>query len=439
MILSYFKQALRSISQNKLFSAIYIVGTALAIASTTVFAIVYYIKYAPVYPEYNRQQTATLDRVYYNPELTLTSGIHYNIATDYLVDVENADAVAMSFWGNGIPERVIYNNGKSYLGVEVKPVNTAYFQVFPFEFIYGRAFNQTEFDSEAPIAAISDVVANKVFGTTEGIVGKNISLNYKDYTICGVFREGSRLCKNSFAEIFIPYTVIPNYDKRTDIYSGLITGIYTLNYLTNNFNGLQNELNEIARRHNSQAKKAEANDDEVEAYYFDNCLKDNFVMALEDDRVLIQDENSISNIVKKAIFIFLVLLIVPALNLSGIIAGYMEERHGEIGVRKSFGATNGKMMSQVLWENLVLTLIGAIVGLMAAWLIIYFGSNWIFVSIGDFIISDTKEVRINNDMLFAPVIFVFSLAVCLLMNLLSSLLPVKLALRKPIVETINSK
>ena len=151
------------------------------------------------------------------------------------------------------------------------------------------------------------------------------------------------------------------------------------------------------------------------------------------------DENSSSNIIKKVIFILLVLLIVPALNLSGIIAGYMEERRGEIGVRKSFGATNGKMLRQILWENLILTVLGGIIGLIAAWLIICFGSNWIFVSIGDFVISDTNAVRINPDMLFAPAIFIFSFTICLLMNLFSALLPAKLALRKPIVETINSK
>lgn len=437
MIISYFKQALRSIGQNKLFSAIYIAGTALAIASTTVFAIVYYIKYAPVYPEYNRPRTATIHRVYYNQEHTSSSGIFYDLAKDYLTNVENAEIAALSFYGEGIPKRVIYNDAKSYLGVKIKPVNTAYFKVFPFEFIDGRPFNQTEFDSEAPVAVISDAVALKVFGSTGGMVGKKISLNYKDYNICGVFREGSRLCSNSFAEIFIPYTVIPNYDKRTDLQKSLITGSYTINYLTDNIDGLQAELNDIARRLNSQPKDKEANSQEVKEYYLDNCLKDNFRMAFEDDSLINKDEGS--NIIKKIIFILSVLLIVPALNLSGIIAGYMEERRGEIGVRKSFGATNGKMLSQVLWENLVLTLIGGVIGLVAAWLIICFGSNWIFVSIGDFVISDTNAVRINSDMLFAPAVFVFSFVICLLMNLLSSLLPAKRALRKPIVETINSK
>ena len=439
MITFYFKQALRSIGQNKLFSAIYIAGTSLAIASTTVFAIVYYIKYAPVYPEYNRQRTAKLEYIYWNPERTSVSGISYDIATDYLAKAENADDVAMSFDGKGIPKRVIYNDAKSYLAVNVKPVNTAYFNVFPFEFIDGRPFNQTEFESGAPIAAISDVVALKVFGTTDNLVGQKISLNYKDYNICGVFREGSRLCSNSFAEIFIPYTVIPNYDKRTDLKNFFITGAYTLNYLTDNFDALQAELNDIARRINSIPQESGDNNDEVKTCYLDNTLKDNFAVAFEDDSILNKAENSRSNIIRKTLFILLVLLIVPAINLSGIIAGYIEERRSEIGLRKSFGATNGKMLSQVLWENLLLTLIGGVIGLVSAWMIICFGSNWIFVSIGDFVISDTADIRINSDMLFAPAVFIFSFAVCLLMNLFSALLPAKLALRKPIVETINSK
>ena len=435
MILTHFKQALQSIRQNRLFSTIYIAGTALAIASTTVFAIVYYIKYAPVYPEYNRQRTATLNAVYYNPEHTVGSGIPYDLATGCLSKVDNADAVAMYYEARAVPGRINYNDGKSNLGVNVKPVNTAYFEVFPFEFISGRAFSQAEFDGGTRVAAISDRIAEKVFGTTEGLTGKNISLNYTDYTITGVFREGTRLCRNSFAEIFIPYTVIPNYEKKTDMSKMLITGAYTLIFLTDDPDALQSELNEIARRLNSQPGDEEGK----ETYYFDNTLKDNFAMAFEGDSLFERDDNSINALIRKCLLILIVLLIVPALNLSGIIAGHMEERRGEIGVRKSFGATGNRMLSQILWENLVLTLFGGIIGLVAAWLIICFGGNWIFVSISDFTISGSADVRINPEMLFAPAVFLFSFTLCLILNLLSSLLPAKLAVSKPIVETINSK
>ena len=53
----YLKQVLALIREERLFSGIYIVGTALAIAFTMVMAVVYYIKLAPIYPEPNRART----------------------------------------------------------------------------------------------------------------------------------------------------------------------------------------------------------------------------------------------------------------------------------------------------------------------------------------------------------------------------------------------
>ena len=43
--------------EEKLFSAIHIAGTAMAIAFTMVMAVVYYFKLAPIYPEVNRART----------------------------------------------------------------------------------------------------------------------------------------------------------------------------------------------------------------------------------------------------------------------------------------------------------------------------------------------------------------------------------------------
>ena len=51
--------------------------------------------------------------------------------------------------------------------------------------------------------------------------------------------------------------------------------------------------------------------------------------------------------------VLLMLLLVPALNLSGMISGRMEKRLPEIGVRKAFGATSCVLFSQIIWENLI--------------------------------------------------------------------------------------
>ena len=55
------KQAWNLMKQNKLFTSIYVVGTAIAIATTMIMAIVYYVKIVPIYPEVNRNRTLVME------------------------------------------------------------------------------------------------------------------------------------------------------------------------------------------------------------------------------------------------------------------------------------------------------------------------------------------------------------------------------------------
>ena len=58
----------------------------------------------------------------------------------------------------------------------------------------------------------------------------------------------------------------------------------------------------------------------------------------------------------------LLFLLVPALNLSGMNASRIQERVGELGIRKAFGATKATLMGQVFVENMVLMLPGGVAG-----------------------------------------------------------------------------
>ena len=57
MIKQYFKQAWTMMKQNKLFTSIYVAGTGLSIALVMTLFIIFYVKFASVYPEYNRNRT----------------------------------------------------------------------------------------------------------------------------------------------------------------------------------------------------------------------------------------------------------------------------------------------------------------------------------------------------------------------------------------------
>lgn len=60
-----------------------------------------------------------------------------------------------------------------------------------------------------------------------------------------------------------------------------------------------------------------------------------------------------------------ILLLVPAINLSSMTLSRMRKRMSEIGVRKAFGATANVLLRQVFYENLLLTLIAGAVGMLS--------------------------------------------------------------------------
>ena len=62
-------------------------------------------------------------------------------------------------------------------------------------------------------AVITDDLARRLFGTTEEVVGRSFSLNYIVYRVCGVVRSASYLSSKSYAQLYIPYTVSPDYSS----------------------------------------------------------------------------------------------------------------------------------------------------------------------------------------------------------------------------------
>ena len=61
----YFRQALAMMREEKLYSAMYIAGTALAVAFVMLIAEVYYVKVADIAPESRRSTTYWLDCLEY--------------------------------------------------------------------------------------------------------------------------------------------------------------------------------------------------------------------------------------------------------------------------------------------------------------------------------------------------------------------------------------
>jgi len=407
---------------NKLFSAIYIFGTALALATVTIFAVVMWNKVAPVYPEYNRSETAYIESIqvsrknakgYHQGRMSLEA------ARDYFGKLPSAKktSVMVDAWEDAFVQP---ETGEPDVKVRIKPTDTAFFDIYTFKFLAGKPFSDADFESGLRTAVISDGLARKAFGNVgyEDVIGREISLDFKKYKVCGVVKEGTPTEVWSYAHIIFPYTSGEYKDQGNFPFVGSFKSII----LTDDMESLKAEAQAVVDRYNSSQ-------DEYELNLLTNPIG-HTVYALGDGG---SDENfSIGSFLLGVGMILLVLLLVPALNLSGMISGRMEERLAEMGVRKSFGATRGRLLGEVLWENLLLTIVGGIAGFLLAWLLLNAGIANLLAK-GDYGV----DAVVTSEMIFSPVIFVFAFIVCCVLNIMSALVPAWRSLRHPIVQSLK--
>ena len=432
----YLKQAWALLRQNPLFSTLYIVGTGLAIGMTMTVALIFYVKLAPVYPEENRGRTLYLQQAMFTGEKqSWQAGLSYRALQDWALGLENAEAVSAGLDDAAMMDAYIQPDDRSGdFQPIVKLVDPAFFRVYTFRFLEGNPFTEADLQSGIRTAVITDDLARRLFGAVEGAVGKTFSLDYNRYRVCGVVRGGSFLTLDSYAKVYVPYSVSPDYRKveSPDLFPYF--GRFRLTFLVKDAaqaRALKDEVKDVTRRLNLEHK------DQWKMNLYDQPLTHvRATLLLGNVTGSGSDLNLIVGIV---VVVWFVLLLVPALNLSGMIASRMESRLAEMGVRKSFGAGRSKLLGQVMWENLLLTLLGGLLGLVVAWVLLCVGREWIFSILSDMPIPAGASAYVSGEMLFAPAVFGCALLFCVVLNMMSALVPAWLSLRKPIVNSLYER
>ena len=411
--------------EERLFSGIYIVGTALAIAFTMVIAVVYYAKLADIAPEVNRSRTvyvkgmakrAVNDTLRWEPTSYTATQVK-----EWLYTLKSAEVVSATINASR------YTSDRQYLKcgnhklvpVVTRMVDANFFKVYQFRFVYGRPFTQEEclnenyyIENAAVPAIISRDIAEQAFGKGVDPVGKTLNYGFL-IRIVGVTEPTSSIMEESFGQLFLAL------DQEAERMIVVLKEGCTVK-------DLEKELAEIARKRSVSDKEYD--------YSIISTLLPHAQMKMSEDGVALPWSSVFKSLFPKVF----VLLLVPALNLSGLVAARMRRRVAEMGVRKAFGAKRRTLLTQVIAENLVLTLCGGFVGLVITWLLLYVFRSWLFFAVGNTAFT-LPEPTVDGEMLFSPLIFVIGLAVCIVLNLMAALIPAWLSLRNPIVESMNEK
>lgn len=429
------------------FAILYIVGVALTITFTIIYSMLLYSQLGPVYPEYDRNSTVYLNTIVAKSDRSTSSGsIDKNFINDYLRDLKSVEEMTVSIaYDMGYPMVQTDGHGPEF-HAEMRYVEPSFFDFYKYEFLAGKPFSKNDFDSRIPVVDISGGIASRLFGSAEEAVGKEISIDHIDYRIRGVFREGSALNVDSYGEIFTPYSLFLNDGWKGEgmrKYLGSLRPAFKLK--PGKDAQFREELRDICRRINAMDTTEWTLYIPGVVTHAEHILTDTEVDINQEGEDIFQlkEASPIPQIWKPFFIALLVVLVIPALNVSGLIGSRMDRMAVELGIRRSFGANRRKLMGMVLTENLVLTLIGGILGLIVAWLICAFAGDFLLqftpLTYENGFESSSNASFITGETAFAPLIFIFTLLVCVVLNLISAWIPAHNALHSQITDSLNSK
>ena len=436
MIKQYFKQAWTMMRQNKLFTSIYVAGTGLSIAFTMVLFIIYYVKFAPVYPEYNRNRTLVISHSAIAQEgaekwNNCSSGASPKIA-ELVKDLPHLDQVAMSLMAPPVfGNTLLLPQSNEQLEVTQGLVDAGFWQVFTFRFLSGKPFDEEAVEASLPVAVLSENLAKRIFASTD-VIDKSFKLDGKEVKVIGVVADVSGTTPATAADLYLPLyygdignMLRPNQNNRGSL--GDVC-IYMTATSEDDVETLRSEVIDVLNRYDQEDKQwAHFWMDQPDVWW-KSTFRDSCSSAPD-----------IAGIIRSILYMLLALLFIPAMNLCGMISSRMDERMSELGVRKAYGATNVSLISQVLTENLLLTLIGGLVGLALAYFIALTGGDWMYHLFDSFVWGNTVPASFTVEMLFNPTLFLTVFGLCVLLNLISALVPTILALRHSIIYSIQSK
>lgn len=422
-VFMYIRQALARMREEKLFSTIYILGTALAIAFTMVIAEIYYVKVADIAPEVNRSKTYYMEYMGRKNESDKVEVIRPDVFRDLFQKMQTPESVTgvVNIWASALPYMKLAD-GIHDCAVKVRMTEPGFFDFYRYRFIEGSPFTQDDFDSRRRVCVVTEEVSSKLKGS------ESLILDNRPYRICGVVETPSALTERASTDIIVPWTAEGLFARYHARYEDMPVDVYFA-VKASRRKAFMQELREVEARYNAMHPSEPVDIfSELKSHYATVWRNLNFLFDVYD--------GSIWWYVAAAI---LLLLFVPALNLSSMVASRMERRLPEMAVRKAFGAKRRTLLAQVIMENLVLTLVGGLVGLCLAWAALYGWRDWVFYAFSeDPTLMDAVPV-LKGEMLFGPAVFGIALLVCCVLNVLAATVPAWLSLRKPIVESMMIK
>jgi len=273
-------------------------------------------------------------------------------------------------------------------------VEPPYFKLFNFELEEGTMFNDQNLIHGMPVCIIGKSIKAKFF-PSENPIGKKLKCGNQWLTVMGVL-EQRIISKNSIKrlgirdynmDVYVPLkTVLIRYENRDMITKSMIKKAYKEKTTTTNYHQLDRLVLQVA-----ETEKLSATADII-ARMLSRKHFDMVDYEIEIPELLLKQQqrtNDVFNYVLGAIAG--ISLLVGGIGIMNIMLASVLERIKEIGLRLSIGAKKTDIVFQFMFEAIMISATGGIIGIFTGILMAYgvsaFADIPTIISFGSIVIS----------------------------------------------------
>jgi putative ABC transport system permease protein len=417
MLKNYFKIFIKVASQNKLFTFLSLFGISLTIMFVMIFSMTISKITTGSGPEKNLKKIVFCQRVSVHETHNgkkvggfSISSCGRSLCEDHLKNVKSANIISM--YSGPQPWEFIFN-GK-YQSKLQNQTDAEYWNLYDYKFLQGRPYNKEEVTKSSNLAVITRSLKELLFGSDENVLGKTVRYTSMNLVVTGVVEDPPKTAQNAMGDLYFPYTLIKNNDPTEEYLGGFIIAFKANS--SKQFGPIRNEAQEMVARLDAA--------DTLHSVFLSGPYSqvEKMMVGYGDP-----EEYSVGTSLFKYLMYALAFLLLPAINLMALNFARIHERGEEIAVRKSFGAASRVLRGQFLFENILMTLTGGVIGIILSYLVVALLGNSLTLRV-NFMGSVPLSFSFNY------LVFIAALISCLIFGLLSGYLPaIRLSRMKPAV------
>ncbi|HXK08793.1 MAG TPA: ABC transporter permease [Vicinamibacteria bacterium] len=357
MLRNYLKVALKVLLRRRFYTFISLFGIAFTLVVLTVAAAFLDHVFGDLPPETHADRTRG---VYMIRTAGPTTGRTmtfpgYGFLDRYVRTLPGAERISLFTF----QEKVVTYKDGARIEAYRKYTDGAFWQILDFRFLEGGPFTARDDQEKNRVAVLNASTRRRFFGD-EPAAGRTVEIDGERFRVVGVVEDVSYLRITPFADVWLPIGTLRDEKYRTALHGNFMASILAPR---------ASDLPRIAEEYRSALARFESPDpkdvSEVTGGIdtpFGMLSRMLFSQKLEESR-----SGQLLGWLLGLAFVFTLL---PTVNLINVSVSRILERASEIGVRKAFGASSLTLVGQFLVENVVLTLVGGLLGFALAALVL---------------------------------------------------------------------